>query len=61
MFTSCTKSGKKRFYYHVRIIKKPEINEKELARIETIYHEHKRRYGYWRIYLTLKNMGGNTQ
>ncbi|HHG8604193.1 TPA: IS3 family transposase [Morganella morganii] len=26
---------------------------KELTRIETIYHEHKGRYGYRRIHLTL--------
>nr|WP_282557349.1 IS3 family transposase [Providencia rettgeri] len=31
--------------------------EKELARIESIYHEHKGRYGYRRIHLTLKNEG----
>lgn len=45
------------FYYHVSALKKPASYEKELARIKSIYHLHKGRYGYRRIHLTLKNEG----
>lgn len=51
------KLAKSVFYYHVSALKKPVAYGKELARIETIYHEHKGRYGYRRIHLTLKNEG----
>ncbi|WP_392563945.1 IS3 family transposase [Orbus wheelerorum] len=45
------------FYYHVNRLKKPSPYEKELKRIEAIYHEHKGRYGYRRIHLALINEG----
>lgn len=51
------KLAKSVFYYHVSALKKPTAYGEELARIETIYHEHKGRYGYRRIHLTLKNEG----
>jgi putative transposase len=51
------KLAKSVFYYHVSALKKPVAYGEELARIETIYHEHKGRYGYRRIHLTLKNEG----
>ncbi|XWR68602.1 IS3 family transposase IS150 [Providencia manganoxydans] len=50
-----TKLAKNVFYYHVRELKKPKEYTIELERIEKIYHEHKGRYGYRRIHLTLKN------
>lgn len=45
------------FYYHVNRLKTPSPYENELKRIEAIYHEHKGRYGYRRIHLTLVNEG----
>ncbi|HGN1708046.1 TPA: IS3 family transposase [Providencia rettgeri] len=45
------------FYYHVSALKKPASYERELTRIESIYHEYKGRYGYRRIHLALKNEG----
>ena len=45
------------FYYHVNALKKPASYEKELKQIKSIYHEHKGRYGYRRIHLTLRNEG----
>lgn len=45
------------FYYQLQVLKKSHPYEYELKRIETIYHEHKGRYGYRRIHLTLKNEG----
>lgn len=50
-----TKLAKNVFYYHVRELKKTKEYTIELERIEKIYHEHKGRYGYRRIHLTLKN------
>lgn len=50
-----TKLAKSVFYYHVRELKKPKEYTIELERIEKVYHEHKGRYGYRRIHLTLKN------
>ena len=35
----------------------PSAYENELKRIESIYHEHKGRYGYHRIHLALINEG----
>jgi len=32
------------FYYHVSALKRPVVYAKELARIESIYHDHKGRY-----------------
>lgn len=52
-----TKLAKSVFYYHVSVLEKPDPYENELRRIETIYHEHKGRYGYRRIYLALRNEG----
>jgi len=45
------------FYYQVKVSKKPNAYEHELALIKMIYHEHKGRYGYRRIHLTLKRQG----
>ncbi|MEZ2682301.1 MULTISPECIES: IS3 family transposase [Providencia] len=45
------------FYYHVSAQKRPKQYTQELVRIESIYHEHKGRYGYRRIHLTLRNEG----
>jgi len=45
------------FYYHVSALKRPVAYAKELTRIESIYHDHKGRYGYRRIHLTLKHEG----
>ncbi|WP_241613915.1 IS3 family transposase [Rosenbergiella epipactidis] len=54
---SAIKLAKSVFYYHVSALQRPVAYEKELARIESIYHEHKGRYGYRRIHLTLKHEG----
>lgn len=51
------KLAKSVFYYHVSALKKPTAYGGEIARIKAIYHEHKGRYGYRRIHLTLKNEG----
>jgi len=45
------------FYYQVKVNEKPDTYERELALIKEIYHEHKGRYGYRRIQLTLKRQG----
>ena len=52
-----TKLAKSVFYYQVKINDKPDTYERELALIKNIYHEHKGRYGYRRIHLTLKREG----
>ena len=54
---SATKLAKSVFYYHVNRLKTPSAYENELKRIESIYHEHKGRYGYRRIHLALINEG----
>lgn len=45
------------FYYQAQVTKRSDnyVNEREL--IQSIYHEHKGRYGYRRIHLELKNQG----
>lgn len=45
------------FYYHVKASQRPErfVHEKRL--IQSIYHEHKGRYGYRRIHLELRRHG----
>ncbi|WP_392563162.1 IS3 family transposase [Orbus sturtevantii] len=54
---SVTQLAKSVFYYHVNRLKEPSPYEKELKRIEAIYHEHKGRYGYRRVHLALMNEG----
>ncbi|WP_422047330.1 IS3 family transposase [Rosenbergiella nectarea] len=51
------KLAKSVFYYPVSASKRPVAYEKELARIDSIYHGHKGRYGYRRVHLTLKHEG----
>nr|WP_293228581.1 IS3 family transposase [Moritella sp.] len=45
------------FYYQVKVSEKTNTYERELALIKLIYHEHKGRYGYRRIHLTLRRQG----
>lgn len=45
------------FYYQLQVLKKGPPHEQEMKMIETIYHDHKGRYGYRRIHLTLKKEG----
>ncbi|PTP92759.1 IS3 family transposase, partial [Vibrio splendidus] len=45
------------FYYQAQTSKRPNNYERELRLIQSIYHEHKGRYGYRRIHLELKNQG----
>lgn len=45
------------FYYQLQALKKSHPHEHEIKKIEAIYHEHKGRYGYRRIHLTLRKEG----
>ena len=45
------------FYYHIHHSNKVDKYEQECKRIVSIYHQHKGRYGYRRIYLALRNEG----
>lgn len=45
------------FYYQVKASRQPDPYQREREMIRSIYHEHKGRYGYRRIYLTLRRKG----
>lgn len=45
------------FYYQAQISRRPDTYEHELEMIESIYHEHKGRYGYRRIHLAMRRKG----
>lgn len=42
------------FYYQVKASRQPDPYQREREMIRSIYHEHKGRYGYRRIHLTLR-------
>ncbi|MFB6454967.1 IS3 family transposase, partial [Chitinophaga sp. Hz27] len=42
------------FYYYLRQLQKPDKSTTITAAIKDIYHQHKGRYGYRRITMTLK-------
>ncbi|MDV5172111.1 IS3 family transposase [Photobacterium rosenbergii] len=42
------------FYYQVKASKCPDIYENERLLVQSIYHEHKGRYGYRRVHLELR-------
>jgi len=45
------------FYYYLRQLQKPDKSATITAAIKDIYHQHKGRYGYRRITMTLKQRG----
>lgn len=47
------------FYYHLSGLKNNDGYDDTRKRIKTIYDENKGRYGYKRIYLSLRNEGCN--
>lgn len=45
------------YYYQLKSMQRPDKYSEIKRQIESIYHLHKERYGYRRIYLEIKKQG----
>ena len=51
------KLARSTYYYHLKQLDKPDKDQELKAEIQSIFTEHKGKYGYRRIHLELRNRG----